>query len=110
MPHPVGCAPPTVAVVKVTTDWLSHLAVHSAHCLKTVGIPGLINSVRGEPDIHSAVGTLPHEAAPLLDQMRPKESPLKIDGPPLTPKNYLRLLRMGPTTLVTEIPHFYVRR
>ena len=39
-------------------------------------IPGLIASVRGEPDIHSAVGALPHEAAPLLDQVRLKGTPV----------------------------------
>ena len=51
-----------------------------------MGLPGLIASVRGEPDIHSAVGTLPHKADPLLDHMRLKGTPVKIDGPPLTPK------------------------
>ena len=84
--------------------------MRSAHRLKKVGLPGLIASVRGEPDINSAVGTLPHEAVPLLDQMRLKGTPVKIDGPPLTPKNYPRLLRIGRTTLVTEIPNFYLQR
>ena len=75
-----------MAVAEGTTDWLSQLVVRSAPCLKKVGLPGLIDSVRGEPDIHSAVGTLSQEAAPLMDQMRLKLSPVKIDGPPLTPK------------------------
>ena len=58
--------------------------MRSAHRLKKVGLPGLIASVRGEPDIHSEMGTLPHEAASLLDQMRHKGTPVKIDGPNLT--------------------------
>ena len=41
-----------------------------------MGLAGLIVSVRGEPDIHSAVGALPHEAAPLLDQMHKKGTPV----------------------------------
>ena len=85
-PTHLDLAPPPVAVGKGTTDWLSQLAVRSAQRLKKVGLPGLIASVRGEPDIHSSVGTLPHKAAPLLDQMRLKGDPVKIDGPPLTPK------------------------
>ena len=68
-------APPPVVVRKETTDWLSQLAVRSALRLKNVGIPSLIASVRGEPDIHSSVGELPHEAAPLLDQMLLKGTP-----------------------------------
>ena len=59
-------APPPVAVGK-TTDGLSQLAVRSALRLKMMGLPGLIVSVRGEPDIYSAVVALPHKAAPLLD-------------------------------------------
>ena len=85
-PTHLDSAPPPVVVGKGTTDWLSDLAVHSAHRLKKVGLPSLIASLRGEPDIHSEVGTLPHEAAPLLDQMRLKGTPVKIEGPPLTPK------------------------
>ena len=75
-----------MAVCGENTDWLSHFAVRFAHCLRKLGLPGFIASVRGEPDIHSSVGTLPHEAAPLLDQMRLKGAPVKFDGPPLTPK------------------------
>ena len=79
-------APPLVAVKKGKSDWLSDSAVRSALRLKKVGLTGLITSVRGEPDIHSAVGTLPHEAAPLLDQM-PKNEPLsKLTPPPHTGK------------------------
>ena len=69
--------------------------VRSAHRLKTVGIPGLISSVQGEPDIHSSVGTLPHEAAPMLDQMRLKGTPVNIDGPPLTPKQLAAAIAYG---------------
>ena len=64
------------------TDWISKWAVQNALRLKKVGLPGLIVSVRGEPDIHSTVGTLPHEAASLLDQMQKKGTPVKIDPPP----------------------------
>ena len=53
--------------------------MHSALRLKKAVLPGLIASVRGEPDIHSLVGTLPYEASPLLDQMRLKGTPVKID-------------------------------
>ena len=80
---------------KGTTDWLYHLAVRSAHHLKKVGLPSLIVSVRGEPDIHSAVGTLPHEAAPLLNHMCLKGSPVKIDGPTLTPKKIAAAIAYG---------------
>ena len=66
-PTHLDSAPPPVAVGKGTTDCISQLAVRSSQSLKKVGLPSLISSVRGEPDIHSAVGTLPHEAAPLLD-------------------------------------------
>ena len=75
-----------MAVKKGKADWLSDSAVRSALRLKKVGLTGLIASVRGEPDIHSAVGALPHKAAPLLDQMCQKGTPVKIDGPPLTPE------------------------
>ena len=75
-------APPPVAVRKGKSGWLSDSAVRSALRLKKVGLTGLILSVRGEPDICSAVGTLPHEAAQLLDQMRKKGTPVKIDIPP----------------------------
>ena len=54
--------------------------------LKKVGLPCLIASVRGEPGIHSAVSAMPQEADPLLDQMRQKGTPVKIDGPTLTPE------------------------
>ena len=79
-------APPPVAVKKGKSDWLSDSAVRYALHLKKVGLTGLIASVQGEPDIHSALGALPHEAAPLLDQMCKKGTPVKIDGPPLTPE------------------------
>ena len=72
-----------MVVKKGKADWLSDSAVRSALRLKKVGLAGLIASARGEPDIHSAVGALPHEAYPLLDQMRQKGTPVKIDGPPL---------------------------
>ena len=55
----------------------------------------MIASVRGEPEIHSAVGTLPHEADPLLDQMRLKVTPVKIDGPNLTPKQLAAAIAYG---------------
>ena len=83
-PTHLDSARPPVAVGKGTTDWLLQLAVRSALRFKNVGLPGLIASVRGEPDIHLAVGALPHKSAPLLDQMRLKGTPVKIDGPPLT--------------------------
>ena len=66
-----------------------------------------------EPDIHSAVGALPHEAAPLLDQMRQKGTPVKkskLTGLPSHRNNSPRPLCMGRTTRVTETPHFYVQR
>ena len=69
-PTHLDLAPPPVAVGKGTTDWLSQSSMQYALRLKKVGLPGLIASVRGELDIHSAVDALPHEAAPLLDQMR----------------------------------------
>ena len=69
--------------------------MRSAHRLKKVGLPGLIASVQGEPEIHSSVGTLPHEAAPLLDQMRLKGAPVKIDGFPLTPKQLAAAIAYG---------------
>ena len=99
-------APPPVAVGKGKTDWLFHSAVHSAHCLKKVGLPDLIASVRGKPDIHSAVGTMPHEAAPLLDQMRLKGSPVKIDGPPLTPKQLAAAILYGSHNSCDKYPSF----
>ena len=104
-----------MAVGKGTTDWLSHLAVRSDQRLKKVVLSGLISSVRGEPDIHSAVGTLPHEAAPLLDQMRLKGTPVKIDRPPLTPKRSAAAIAYGshnscdrdPSFLRTEMRYFF---
>ena len=59
-PTHLDLAPPPVAVGKGTNDWVSHSVVRSAQRLKKVVLPGLIDSMRGEPDIHSAVGTLPH--------------------------------------------------
>ena len=94
-PTHLDAAPPPVTVGKVTTDWLSHLAVCSAHYLKRVGLPGLIAYVQGEPDTHSAVGRLPHEAALLLDQMRLKGTPVKIYAPPLTPKQLATAIAHG---------------
>ena len=67
------------------------MARWAANRLQSLELPGLIASVRGEPDIHPDVGSLPHEAAPLLDQMRCHGAPVKIDGPPLTPKQRKRL-------------------
>ena len=87
--------PPPVPVKKGKSDWLSDSAVRSALRLKKVGLPGLIASMRGEPYIHSAVGALPHEAAPLMDQMRKKGTPVKIDGPPLTPKQLAAAIAYG---------------
>ena len=107
-PTHLDFAPPPVAVGKGTTNWLSQSAVRSALRLKKVGLPNLIASVREEPDIHSAVGTLPHEEAPLLDQMRLNGTPVKIYGPPLSPKQLAAAMRMGRTTLITETPHFYL--
>ena len=80
-----------------------------------MGLPGLIASVQGEPDIHSAVGTLPHKAAPLLDQMRLKGTPVKIDGPHLTPKQLAAAIVYElhnscdryPSFLRTEIRDFF---
>ena len=103
-------APPPVAVKKGKADWLSNSAVRYALRLKKVGLTGLIVSVRGEPDTHSTVGTLPHEAAPLLDQMRKKGTPVRIGASPLHRNNSPRQLHMGHTTRVTDTPHFYVQR
>ena len=74
--------------------------------LKKVGLPGLIASVQGEPDIHSAVGTLTHEGAPLLDQMHLKGSPVKIDGPPLTPKQLAAAIAYGSHNSCDRDPSF----
>ena len=71
-----------------------------------MGLPGLIAYVRGEPDIHSAVGALPHEAAPLLDQMRQKETPVKIYGPPLTPKQLYAVIVYGLHNSCDKDPSF----
>ena len=38
---------------------------------------------------------LPHESAPLLEQMRLKGSPVKIDRPPLTPKQFAAAIAYG---------------
>ena len=100
-PTYLDLAPPPVAVEKGTADWLSESAVHSAHRLKQVGLSGLIASVQGEPEIHYTVGALPHEAAPLLDQMHQKGTPVKLTGVPSHRNNSPRPLRMGHTTLVT---------
>ena len=84
-----------MAVKKGKADCLSDSAVRSALRLKKVGLTGLIASVRGEPDIHSAVGVLPHEAAPLLDQMRKKGTPVKIDRGSLTPEQLAGAIAYG---------------
>ena len=99
-------APPPVVVGKGITDWLSHLVVCSAQRLKKVGLPGFIASVRGEPDIHSAGGTLPHEAAPLLDQMRLKLTPVKIDRHPLTTKQLAAAIAYGSHNSCDRDPSF----
>ena len=99
-------APSPVAVKKGKSGWLSDSAVRSALRLKKVGLAGLIASVRGEPDIHSAVGTLPHEAAPLLDQMRKKGTPVKIDGPPLTPEQLAATISYGSHNSCNRYPSF----
>ena len=85
-PTHIDSVPPAVDVCGANSDWLSFSAMCSAQRLRKLGLPGLITSVRGKPDIHSSVRTLPHKAAPLLDQMRRKGAPVKIDGTPLTPK------------------------
>ena len=113
-PTHLDLAPPPVLVGKGTSDCLYHSAVRSDHRLKKVGLPGLIASVQGEPDIHSSVGTLPHKAAPLLNQMRLKGTPVKIDGPPPTPKQLAAIIAYGlhnscdrdPSFLRTEMRDF----
>ena len=70
--------------------------------------------MRGEPEIHSAVGALPYEAAPLLDHMRQKGTPVKVDVPPLTPKQLAAAIAYGlhnscnrhPSFLRTEMRDF----
>ena len=60
------------------------------------------------------MGTLPQEAAPLLYQMRLKGTPVKIDGPPLTPKQLATDIAYGlhnscdrdPSFLRTEMRDF----
>ena len=71
-----------------------------------MGLPGLTASVQGEPDIHSAVGALPHEAAPLLDQMRQKGTPVKIDEPPLTLEQLAAAIAYGSHNLCNRDPSF----
>ena len=105
-PTHLDSAPPPVAVKKGKADWLSESAVHSALRLKKVGLTDLIASVRGEPDIHSAVSALPHEAAPLLDQMRKKVTPVKIDGPPLTPEQLAADIAYGSHNSCNRDPSF----
>ena len=80
--------------------------MRSAHRLKKVKLPILIASVRGEPDIHSAVGALPHEATPLMDQMRQKGTPVKIDGPPLTPEQLSAAIAYGSHNSCNRDPSF----
>ena len=95
-----------MAVKKGKSDWLSDSAVRSALRLKKVGLTGLISSVRGEPDIRSAVGTLPHEAAPLLYQMRKKGTPVKIDAPPFTPEQLAAEIAYGSHNSCNRDPSF----
>ena len=71
-----------------------------------MGLPGLIASVQGEPDIHSEVGALPHEAAPLMDQMRLKGTSVKIDGPPLTPEQLAAAIAYGSHNSCNRDPSF----
>ena len=80
--------------------------MRSALCLKKLGLTGFIASVRGEPDIHSAVGTLPHEAAPLLDQMQKKGTPVKIDAPPLTQEQIAAAIAYGSHNSCNRYPSF----
>ena len=87
-------------------DWLSASARRAANRLKSVGLPGLIASVRGKADIHPDVGSLPHEAAPLLDQMRRHGAPVKIDGPPLTPKQLAAAIAYGSHNSCDKNPSF----
>ena len=113
-PTHLDFTPPLVAFGEATTDWLFQSAVRSAHCIKKVGLPGLIASVRGKLDINSSVVTLPYEAAPLLDKMRLKGSPIEIDGPPLTLKQLAASIAYGlhkycdrdPSFLRTEMRGF----
>ena len=105
-PTHLDLAPPLVAVKKGKADWLSKSAVRSAHRLKKVGLTGLIVSVRGDPDIHSAVSALPNEAAPLLDQMLQKGTPVKIDGPPLTPEQLVAAIAYGSHNSCNRDPSF----
>ena len=99
-------APPPVAVKKGKADWLSDSAVRSDLRLKKVGLTGLIASVQGEPDTHSAVGALPHEAAPLLYQMHKKGTPVKIEGPRLTPEQLVASIAYGPHNSCNRDPSF----
>ena len=62
--------------------------------------------MRGEPGIHSSVGTLPPEVAPLLDQMRLKGAPVKIDRPPLTPKQLAAGIAYGSHNSCDRDPSF----
>ena len=105
-PTHLDSASPPLAVCGATTDWLSYSEVRSSHRLKKVGLPGLIASVREELDIYSSVGTLPHEASPLLDQMRLKGDPVKIDKPPLTPKQLAADIAYGSHNSCDRDPSF----
>ena len=66
----------------------------------------MVASVRGEPDTHSAVGALPHEAAPLLYKMLLKGTPVKIYGPPLTPEQLAAAIVYGSHNLCNIDPSF----
>ena len=99
-------SPPPVAVKKRKADWLTDSALYSVLFLNKLVLTGLIASVQGEPDIHSTVGTLPHEEAPLLDQMRKKGTPVKIDGPPLTPEQLAAAIAYGSHNSCNRDPSF----
>ena len=62
--------------------------------------------MQGETDIHSAVGVLPHKAAPLLDQMRQKGTPVKIGGPPLAPEQLAAAIAYGSHNSCNRDPSF----
>ena len=52
------------------------------------------------------MGELPHEAAPLLDQMRKKGTPVKIYEPPLTPEQLAAAIAYGSHNSCNRDPSF----
>ena len=52
------------------------------------------------------MGTLPHEATPLMDQMRLKGAPVKIYGPPLKPKQLAAAFSYGSHNSCDRDPSF----